>query len=135
MKAKRPQLLLIGAIFLGAVVVILALRLFASAPPERERPSGAPLVRVELVAPQEFRFGFRLLKPPLITGALALLAGYMRAAIRRIDRAVTPELMRFHRREQMQKLRNIFKSVLTFKKVDGFAVGPKQAGAKKDKVC
>jgi glycosyltransferase involved in cell wall biosynthesis len=68
-----------------------------------------------------FRVGFRLIKSPLVTGGLTLMGGYLYAAIRRIDRAVSPELMRFHRREQMQKLRRIFKSVLTFRKVDRFS--------------
>jgi hypothetical protein len=39
-----------------------------------------------------------------------------------VERCVTPELMRFHRREQMQKLRAIFRSILRFKKVDNFSL-------------
>ena len=35
---------------------------------------------------------------------------------RRTERPVSPELMRFHRREQMQKLAAIFSAVLRFKK-------------------
>ena len=58
-QTKRPQGLLVGAILVGAVLVIGALKLFASKPAERERPSGAPLVRVELATPQEFRFEVR----------------------------------------------------------------------------
>jgi hypothetical protein len=53
-------------------------------------------------------------------GGVALLAGYTWAALRRIKRAVSPELMHFHRAEQMKKLRAIFHSLLTFKKVDSF---------------
>ncbi|MEZ5329454.1 MAG: glycosyltransferase family A protein [Verrucomicrobiales bacterium] len=70
-----------------------------------------------------FRIGFRLFKRPIVTGATALLAGYLWAAVRRIPRAVSPELMHFHRCEQMQKLRNILKSLVTFKKVETFGTG------------
>jgi len=61
-------------------------------------------------------------KPPVLIDGLALLSGYCWAAIRRVERCVTPELMRFHRREQMQKLRAIFRSILRFKKVDNFSL-------------
>jgi len=59
-------------------------------------------------------------KPPVLIDGLALLSGYCWAAIRRVERM--PELMRFHRREQMQKLRAIFRSILRFKKVDNFSL-------------
>jgi hypothetical protein len=61
-------------------------------------------------------------KPPVLIDGLALLSGYCWAAIRRVERCVTPELIRFHRREQMQKLRAIFRSILRFKKVDNFSL-------------
>jgi hypothetical protein len=67
-----------------------------------------------------FRVIYRTTKKPFLLGGLALLAGYTWAALRRMKRAVTPELMRFHRREQMKKLRAIFRSLLRFKKVDSF---------------
>jgi hypothetical protein len=50
---------------------------------------------------------FRLPKKPLLFGGLALLAGYCWAALRRVPRPVSPELMRFHRADQMRKLRHI----------------------------
>jgi biofilm PGA synthesis N-glycosyltransferase PgaC len=71
---------------------------------------------------QMFRVAYRMTKKPVCTGGLALLSGYCWAAMRRMKRAVTPELMHFHRREQMKKLRAIFRTVLTFKKVDSFTV-------------
>jgi glycosyltransferase involved in cell wall biosynthesis len=67
-----------------------------------------------------FRVTYRATKKPLLMGGVALLAGYTWAALRRIKRAVSPELMHFHRTEQMKKLRAIFRSLLTFKKVDSF---------------
>ena len=71
---------------------------------------------------QLFRVAYQMTKKPVFTGGLALLCGYCWAAMRRMKRAVTPDLMRFHRREQMKKLRAIFGSLLRFKKVDSFTV-------------
>ena len=51
---------------------------------------------------------------------LALLSGFTWAALRRSNRAVSPELMRFHRHEQMEKLRAIFSTLLRFEKVNSF---------------
>jgi len=61
-------------------------------------------------------------KRPILIDGLALLLGYCWAAIRRVERSVTPELMRFHRREQMKKLRAILRAIFTFKKVDNFSL-------------
>src|SRR5438270_5273240 len=69
---------------------------------------------------QLFRVAYRAAKRPFFIDGLALLAGYSWAAIQRIERPVSPELMRFHRREQMKKLRAIFRALLRFKKVDNF---------------
>jgi len=70
-----------------------------------------------------FRVTYRMAKKPVVLGGLALLGGYAWAALRRMKRVVTPELMHFHRREQMKKLRAIFRSLLSFKKVDSFRLG------------
>ena len=67
---------------------------------------------------QLFRVAYRATKQP-VDGA-ALLAGYGWAAIRRTKRPVSRELMRFHRREQMKKLRNIFSTLLKFRKINNF---------------
>ncbi|MBV8216068.1 MAG: glycosyltransferase family 2 protein [Verrucomicrobia bacterium] len=71
---------------------------------------------------QIFRVAYRMTKKPVITGGLALLLGYCFAALRRMERPVTPELMRFHRREQMKKLKAVLRTLLSFKKVDNFSV-------------
>jgi glycosyltransferase involved in cell wall biosynthesis len=73
---------------------------------------------------QIFRIGYQVTNRPyfLVGGALAL--GYLFAAVRRIPRPVSPELMAFHRREQMDKLQAIVKSVLRFKRLDSFQVKP-----------
>jgi poly-beta-1,6-N-acetyl-D-glucosamine synthase len=71
---------------------------------------------------QLFRVCYRSAKRPFLIGGLALLGGYCWAALRRTKRPISPELMRFHRREQMNKLRAIFGSLLRFKKLDSFRV-------------
>jgi glycosyltransferase involved in cell wall biosynthesis len=68
------------------------------------------------------RVAYRSVKRPALLGGLALGIGFLSATIRRIPRAVSPELMRFHRQEQMQKLRAIVRTLLHLKKVDAFSV-------------
>jgi hypothetical protein len=68
---------------------------------------------------QLFRVAYRSTKQPV---DLALLAGYSWAAIRRIKRLVSLELMRFHRQEQMQKLRAVLRALLRYKKIDNFSL-------------
>lgn len=75
---------------------------------------------------QLFRCAYRMAKRPYIMGGLALGTGYFTAALRRMPRAVSPELMRFHRAEQMKKLKGVFGSLLRLKKVDNFAVAGEQ---------
>ena len=69
---------------------------------------------------QLFRVTYRMAKKPVLVGGLALLLGYVWAALRRVNRVVSPELMRFHRHEQMKKLRAIFSTLLRFEKVNSF---------------
>lgn len=69
-----------------------------------------------------FRVTYRMVKPPLLLGGLAVLSGFFSAALRRTKRAVSPELMRFHRREQMKKLNAILRSAFRLKKVDNFSL-------------
>jgi biofilm PGA synthesis N-glycosyltransferase PgaC len=72
------------------------------------------------------RVGYRMTKKPYLVGGLALLSGYCSATLRRIERPVTPELTRFHRREQMKKLSAVIRTLLRFKKVDNFSLGNPQ---------
>ncbi len=76
---------------------------------------------------QLFRVTYRLMKKPYVVGGLALLAGYFWAAVKRVQRPVSPELVRYHRAEQMFKLKNIFRSLLRLKKVDNFRVAGQPA--------
>jgi glycosyltransferase involved in cell wall biosynthesis len=69
-----------------------------------------------------FRVAYRMSKRPYLVEGLAVGSGYVWACLRRIQRPVSPELMRFHRRQQMRKLRAMLKSALTFKRIDKFQV-------------
>src|SRR5438876_10552700 len=69
---------------------------------------------------QLFRVAYRVAKKPFVIGGLALLSGYIWAFLRSVKRAVSPELMRFHREEQMNKLRAILLIVRSIYKVDRF---------------
>ena len=51
---------------------------------------------------------FRMRKRPFIVGGLCFIAGYTYAALGRSQRAVSQDLVRFHRAEQMARLRGVF---------------------------
>ena len=76
---------------------------------------------------QLFRVAYRMGKKPVLLGGLALLFGYAWAALRRVNRVVSPELMRFHRHEQMKKLRAVFCTLLRFEKVNSFRPTPSKS--------
>lgn len=67
-----------------------------------------------------FRVLYRMTKRPYVADGLALGLGYSLAAMRRLKRPVSSELIAFHRREQMRKLKVIFKLLLAFKPIDKF---------------
>jgi glycosyltransferase involved in cell wall biosynthesis len=71
-----------------------------------------------------FRVTYRITKRPYLIGGLALGLGYAWAGLRRVKRPISAELVKFHRKEQMRKLRAALKSVLMFKSVDNFKVLP-----------
>ena len=53
-----------------------------------------------------FRAAYQMTMRPLVLGGLWLLAGYIWAAIRRVERPVSQELVALQRREQMHRLGN-----------------------------
>jgi biofilm PGA synthesis N-glycosyltransferase PgaC len=55
-----------------------------------------------------FRVAYQMTKRPLLLGGLALGTGYMWASLSRAERPVSGELMAFHRREQMSRLKKFF---------------------------
>ena len=54
---------------------------------------------------QVARSSFQVVKPPYVVGGLALLAGYLWCWVTGHERPVSPELMKFHRGEQMARLK------------------------------
>jgi glycosyltransferase involved in cell wall biosynthesis len=75
---------------------------------------------------QMFRVAYRVTKRPYLLGGIALFLGYSSALLRRMHRPVSEELMRFHRREQMLKLKTILASLFRFRRIDSFEVTPSQ---------
>jgi hypothetical protein len=60
---------------------------------------------------QMFRSCYQMGRKPYLLGGLSLLLGYGSAWIARVQRPVSPELIRFHQHEQMQRLRqSLFKT-------------------------
>jgi poly-beta-1,6-N-acetyl-D-glucosamine synthase len=57
---------------------------------------------------QVFRVGYQMLKWPYVIGGVMLAAGYTYSLVARIERPVTRELLRFHRREQLERLKSLF---------------------------
>jgi len=57
---------------------------------------------------QLFRAGYQMARRPYVVGGVSLLAGYLWSWIKGVERPVSPELMRFHRLEQMQRLKQRF---------------------------
>jgi biofilm PGA synthesis N-glycosyltransferase PgaC len=55
-----------------------------------------------------FRALYQMTKKPFLVGGVALGTGYIWALLCGEKRPVSPELMRFHRREQMQRLKRFF---------------------------
>lgn len=70
------------------------------------------------------RCSYQLAKRPYVIGGTMLLAGYFSALLRGERRVVSKDLMRFHRQEQMMKLKAILQSLLKMKKISGFGLLP-----------
>jgi glycosyltransferase involved in cell wall biosynthesis len=56
---------------------------------------------------QVFRVTFQMVKRPYVVGGLLLLSGYFYSFASRMQRPVAPELLRFHRREQLERLKHL----------------------------
>jgi poly-beta-1,6-N-acetyl-D-glucosamine synthase len=61
-----------------------------------------------------FRTIYQMKASPVAVGGLALGVGYFWAWLRLVDRPVSQELVDFHRREQMQRLRKFFRRLVPF---------------------
>jgi Glycosyltransferases, probably involved in cell wall biogenesis len=78
-----------------------------------------------------FRVAYQMTKPPVFMGGLALFSGFCWAALRRIERPVSRELMQFHRREQMKKLRAILGTIIRFNKVEKFYLETQRSSSRR----
>jgi poly-beta-1,6-N-acetyl-D-glucosamine synthase len=56
---------------------------------------------------QVFRVTYQMLKWPYVIGGLVLAAGYIYSFFARIERPVTPELLRLHQHEQLERLKSL----------------------------
>jgi len=70
------------------------------------------------------RVAYRSTKKPYVLAGIALYSGYLSAFLRRMKRPVSKDLMRFHRHEEMLKLKVIFRSLFKLKRIDSFEVKP-----------
>jgi len=61
---------------------------------------------------QIFRVGFQMMKRPYLLGGLLLLSGYFYSFASRMERPVPPELLKFHRQEQLARLKDLLTRVL-----------------------
>jgi len=69
-----------------------------------------------------FRALYRATKKPYLLEGIALYSGYLSAFARQMERPISDELLRFHRKEEMLKLKTIFRSLLKLQSVDSFEV-------------
>lgn len=67
-----------------------------------------------------FRVAYRMTKKPYLISGGALGLGYIWAFVSRTPRPVSGEFIKFHRSEQMTKLKAILKALFRLKKVDSF---------------
>ena len=61
---------------------------------------------------QPFRAAYRLTKRPFVIGGCLLFAGYYWAVLTGRPKSVSDDLVRFRRKEQINRLRNLFRQVL-----------------------
>ena len=55
---------------------------------------------------QVFRTGYQMSKKPYLLRGMVLGAGYLWSGLRRMERPISREFVQFHRREEMQRLKN-----------------------------
>jgi biofilm PGA synthesis N-glycosyltransferase PgaC len=57
---------------------------------------------------QIFRVTYQMLKRPYLVGGLVLLSGYFYSLASRMERPIEAELLKFHRKEQLSRLKCLF---------------------------
>jgi glycosyltransferase involved in cell wall biosynthesis len=65
------------------------------------------------------RVAFQTARDPIAGSCIA--AGYLSASVRRLPRAVSPEVAAFHRAEQLSKLGAVGRRILSMRRLDPFA--------------
>jgi glycosyltransferase involved in cell wall biosynthesis len=60
-----------------------------------------------------FRTVYQMTKKPFVVGSLMMAAGYGWALVRRVERPVSPELIEFCRREQMERIKALLTNGLS----------------------
>lgn len=71
---------------------------------------------------QALRCVYHLKRRPYLVRGCVIMLGYIWAIISRAERPISRELMQFHRREQMHKLRVILKRVIHLRKIDKYHI-------------
>jgi biofilm PGA synthesis N-glycosyltransferase PgaC len=61
---------------------------------------------------QVFRTLYQMTSRPYFVGGALLFCGYMHSLLRRSERPIPMDLIKFHRREQRERLKTIFKKAL-----------------------
>ena len=56
---------------------------------------------------QIFRVSYQISKRPYVVGGLTLLLGYICSVIARVERPASPELLSYHRQEQLERLKQL----------------------------
>jgi poly-beta-1,6-N-acetyl-D-glucosamine synthase len=67
---------------------------------------------------ESFRVIYQMTRRPLLLGGLAIAAGYLCALVQRLDRSISPDLVRFRRREQLQRLSRFLRSRARFRRLE-----------------
>lgn len=66
------------------------------------------------------RVVYQCLKPPFLIRGLTIMSGYLWALITRMERPISDELMKFHRDEEMRKLKAIISHFIRFRKINRY---------------
>jgi len=69
---------------------------------------------------EAFRIAYRLTKRPYFVAGFITLVGYLWALFTRMERPISKDLMKFHRNEEMRKLKAILRSVIKLKKINKY---------------
>jgi hypothetical protein len=75
-----------------------------------------------------FRAAYQMTRKPIVVGGVMLASGYFWATLRRMERPVSADLMRFNRSEQMDRLKRFFTGRRTSSTQSAGSAEPDQVG-------